>query len=118
MGIRAALESLMIDKVGDNGSFKANMDAFQVADYLNGRQRGHLEAVLGPVMRPSIVDGSLKMAKLLYFSTLLKPSSRAKIYTTNPPTLSAEASLQGRHARPGNRNICYLGSAIDFAQVD
>jgi hypothetical protein len=47
MGIRASLESMMIDKVGDKGSFKANMDAFQAADYLNGRQRGHLEAVLG-----------------------------------------------------------------------
>lgn len=37
----------MIDKVGDQGLFKANMDAFQAADYLNVRQRGHLETVLG-----------------------------------------------------------------------
>jgi len=46
MGIRAALESVMIDKMGDKGTFSDNMDAFQAADYLNGRQRGHLDAVL------------------------------------------------------------------------
>jgi len=48
MGIRAALENVMIDKIGgDKGSFTANVDAFQAAGYLNVRQRGHLEAVLG-----------------------------------------------------------------------
>jgi Domain of unknown function (DUF4145) len=46
MGVRATLEHVMIDKVGDNGSFKANLDAFESAGYLSRRQRGHLEAVL------------------------------------------------------------------------
>lgn len=46
MGIRAALEGVMIDKVGDKNNFKANMDAFQEADYLSVRQRGHLEVIL------------------------------------------------------------------------
>ena len=46
MGIRAALESVMIDKVGDKKNFKANMDAFQEAYYLSVRERGHLEAIL------------------------------------------------------------------------
>jgi hypothetical protein len=46
MGIRAALESVMIDKVGDKNSFKTNLDAFQGADYLSVRQRGHLEIIL------------------------------------------------------------------------
>jgi hypothetical protein len=46
MGIRATLESVMIDKVGDKGSFVKNMDAFQEANYLSVRQRGHLDVML------------------------------------------------------------------------
>lgn len=46
MGVRAALESVMIDKVGDNGTFTANLDAFQNAGYLSLRQRGHLDVLL------------------------------------------------------------------------
>lgn len=46
MGIRAAIEFVLIDKIGDNMSFKANLDAFQNAGYLSSRQRGHLDVVL------------------------------------------------------------------------
>ncbi len=46
MGIRAVLESVMIDKVGDKKRFKANMDAFEAAGYLSVRQRGHLDTIL------------------------------------------------------------------------
>jgi hypothetical protein len=47
MGVRAAPESVMIDRVGDRGKFVANIDAFQKAGYLSERQRGTLDAVLG-----------------------------------------------------------------------
>jgi hypothetical protein len=46
MGVRAALESVMIDRVGDRGKFVANIEAFQKAGYLSERQRGTLDAVL------------------------------------------------------------------------
>lgn len=46
MGIRAALESVMIDKVSDKGTFTKNMDAFDAAGYLSVRQRGHLDTIL------------------------------------------------------------------------
>jgi hypothetical protein len=46
MGIRSALENVMIDRVGDQRYFKINMDAFQKAGYLSVRQRGSLESIL------------------------------------------------------------------------
>jgi hypothetical protein len=46
MGIRAALENLMIDKVGDQGRFKANADALLKAGYLSVRQEGTLLSIL------------------------------------------------------------------------
>jgi hypothetical protein len=46
MGIRAALEQVMIDKVGDKGRFKANVDALQQAGYLSMRQAFDLNSIL------------------------------------------------------------------------
>jgi hypothetical protein len=46
MGIRAALENLMIEKVGDQQSFKANIDALQKAGYLSLRQAVGLDSIL------------------------------------------------------------------------
>jgi len=46
MGIRAALENVMTDKVGDHGTFVRNVDAFQRAGYLSERQRGQLDNLL------------------------------------------------------------------------
>jgi hypothetical protein len=46
MGIRAVLESVMIERVGDQGTFKSNMDAFQKAGYLSLRQAGTLDSLL------------------------------------------------------------------------
>lgn len=46
MGIRAALENLMIEKVGDRQSFKANIDALQKAGYLSLRQAVALDTIL------------------------------------------------------------------------
>jgi uncharacterized protein DUF4145 len=46
MGIRALLERLMIEHVDDQGSFSANLDAFEKAGYVGGRQREIIEATL------------------------------------------------------------------------
>ncbi len=46
MGVRAVLESVMVERVSDQRSFKANLDAFVKAGYLSVRQQGHLEAIL------------------------------------------------------------------------
>jgi hypothetical protein len=46
MGIRSALESVMIDKVGDRGGFSANLDALVKDGYLSTRQAGSVEAIL------------------------------------------------------------------------
>lgn len=46
MGIRALLEQIMIDKVGDHGSFKENLDAFELKGFVSKSQRTILEPVL------------------------------------------------------------------------
>lgn len=46
MGTRAALDSLMIEKVGDHKGFKNNIDAFQKAGYLSIRQAGVLDSLV------------------------------------------------------------------------
>ena len=46
MGIRALVEQMFIDKVGDKGSFIQNLDAFSSAGYLSRIQRDSLEATL------------------------------------------------------------------------
>jgi hypothetical protein len=46
MGIRALLESLMIKKVGDNGTFKANLDAFVSAGHVSRGQKTMFESTL------------------------------------------------------------------------
>ncbi|MGZ8251396.1 MAG: DUF4145 domain-containing protein [Methylophilaceae bacterium] len=46
MGIRAAIETIMIDKVGDKGNFKANLKEFQEQRYISLPQLKLLEAAL------------------------------------------------------------------------
>lgn len=46
MGIRALLERVMIAKVGDQGTFKANIDAFEQKGFISASQRRALEPVL------------------------------------------------------------------------
>jgi Domain of unknown function (DUF4145) len=46
MGIRAALEMVMIDKTGDHQNFTKNIDAFEKAGYLSGRQRSMIDSIL------------------------------------------------------------------------
>ena len=46
MGIRALLEEVMIDKVGDQGSFAKNLDTFCANGYASLFQRDQLSAIL------------------------------------------------------------------------
>ncbi len=46
MGIRALLEQIMIEKVGDNSSFTENLRKFQEVGYVSAQQREQLETVL------------------------------------------------------------------------
>jgi hypothetical protein len=46
MGIRALLEQVMIDKIGDQGTFKGNLDAFEAKGFVSHSQRIVLEPVL------------------------------------------------------------------------
>lgn len=47
MGVRALIEVVMVDKIGDQGTFNQNMKAFVDKGYLSGRQVNVLESVLG-----------------------------------------------------------------------
>lgn len=47
MGIRAALDATMANKVGDHGNFTVTTDAFAAAGYLSVRQRDHIDSLLG-----------------------------------------------------------------------
>ena len=46
MGIRALLENVMVEKVGDHGSFSANLKAFETDGYVSRIQRERLETIL------------------------------------------------------------------------
>jgi len=46
MGVRAVIEAIMVDKVGDQGSFVANLKEFQNKGYISSFQLGILEVVL------------------------------------------------------------------------
>ncbi|MDO5686870.1 MAG: DUF4145 domain-containing protein [Neisseria sp.] len=46
MGVRAVIEAIMIDKVGDHGSFVANLKEFQNKGYISSLQLGILEVAL------------------------------------------------------------------------
>lgn len=46
MGIRALLEIVMIDSVGDNGNFTANLKAFQDKGYISQKQKDVIEPII------------------------------------------------------------------------
>ena len=46
MGIRATLEAVMLDKVGDQQNFERNLNAFEKAGYLSLIQRDSVAAIL------------------------------------------------------------------------
>ncbi len=46
MGIRALLEKVMVEKVGDHSTFSANLKAFETEGYVSRIQRERLETIL------------------------------------------------------------------------
>lgn len=46
MGVRSLLEKVMVAKVGDNQTFKKNLDRFQDDGHVTPRQRERMEAIL------------------------------------------------------------------------
>lgn len=46
MLVRSILEQMMIEKVGDHGSFKANLAQLQTHDFVSGMQREFIETAL------------------------------------------------------------------------
>ena len=46
MGIRAFLEQMMISKVGDSGSFEANLNAFEKKGYISQVQKNAMASIL------------------------------------------------------------------------
>ena len=46
MGTRALLEQMIVHKVGDNGSFAKNIEAFCAAGFISQKQKGKLETIL------------------------------------------------------------------------
>ena len=46
MGVRALLEKIMIDRIGDKGTFKKNLYAFQEQGYISEQQKAIFEATL------------------------------------------------------------------------
>ena len=46
IGIRATLESVMVNKVGDHGAFSKNLDELQQAGYVSVNARGTLNSLL------------------------------------------------------------------------
>ena len=46
MGIRALLETIMIDKVGDQGNFGNNMQKFMKEGYISEKQKDVIDTVL------------------------------------------------------------------------
>jgi hypothetical protein len=46
LGIRALLESIMIDKIGDKGSFEDNIEAFEKEGYISPKQKDVLKPII------------------------------------------------------------------------
>jgi hypothetical protein len=46
LGIRALLESVMIDKIGDKGSFENNLKAFEEGGYISSKQKEVIKPIL------------------------------------------------------------------------
>jgi len=46
LGIRALLESVMIDKIGDNGNFKKNIDAFEKGGFISSKQKEAIKPII------------------------------------------------------------------------
>ena len=91
MGIRAALENVMVNKVDDTGIFNTNMDAFQAAGYLSVRQKFNLETILeaghATIHRGWVPTDDDIITLLDISESIIEIAS----CTTNPPTSRSES---------------------------
>ncbi len=98
MGIRAALESVMIHKVGDQGKWVLNIDAFEKAGYLSLRERTTLDTIIkagdAAIHRGWEPDRE-NVSTLLTISTAII----AKIYFQEPRAETLELKVPKRPPR-------------------
>jgi hypothetical protein len=98
MGIRALLEQVMVDKVGDQGTFKQNLDKFESEGFVSKSQRTVLEPVLEaghatihrsfkPSKRDlvSLIDVAENIIESIYVNETRVAEIRTKVPTRQKP---------------------------------
>jgi hypothetical protein len=101
MGIRALLDRVIVDKVGDKGSFAANVGAFKEAGYLSSHQQrilttiidaGHATTHRG--WRPSIDDLNtlLDVAESIVEQVYLHDKKAARLSKKVPPRAGSDGT--------------------------
>jgi hypothetical protein len=99
MGIRALLEQVMVEKVGDQGSFARNLDAFQAKGFISLVQRDAMSAILdaGHAVthrafnpRKEDLNTALDIAEGVFAAIYIHTEAATKIADRVPP----------RHPRP------------------
>ena len=116
MGIRAALEQAIVETVGDQGTFKENLNKFQESGYISSLQRNAIERVLEvghaaihrshkPTQQDvfSMLDILENLMQALYVNTPI-----AKAMSVTPPrkttSKSAKTATQNTPANRSGRN--------------
>jgi hypothetical protein len=95
MGVRALVEQVMIDQVGDQGGFKPTIKAFFGEGYVAARQQGAFEKVLieaghaamhrGFNPDPDTIETLLDIVEPLVDEIYFKPQRTAKAEKSIPP---------------------------------
>lgn len=94
MGVRSLIERVMIDKVGDNGSFSKNVAAFLLQGWISEKQKETLEkiidaghAVTHRDFNPSVGDLGMLMdiVEATIASVYIHPESGARLGGKIPP---------------------------------
>ena len=107
MGSRALIETSMIKKVGDNGSFPANLKAMEDGGYLSSKNRQYLAVALDAgsaaahrAHRPDVQDMNIVMdiaENLLHSLFVLEKKTKA-LEATIPPR--PPIKVKGRPTKP------------------
>lgn len=101
MGIRALLERIMIEKVGDKGSFSENLISFEKAGYVSRLQRERLETILEAghaaihrLYKPSMEDSVtlVDIAESIVESLYIHGDKVDRLKKAIPPRAPKEAS--------------------------
>lgn len=105
MGVRALLERLLIDKVGDHGSFARNLDAICEKGFISPLQRDTLNAVLdaGHAAKHRLYDPTeselsmaLDIAEGVFASIYVHVDAARELSDRVPPRQEQEKSFHGR----------------------